>query len=51
VEWFVNSEISEGNTASIFRLLRRPKYEYTDHLENQMLRNCKEQKIRRWWGI
>jgi len=50
----VNSDVSEANTASIFGLLRKPKYEYTDHLENQMLReiyDCKEQKLRRERGI
>jgi len=49
----VNSNVAEGNTASIFRLLRRPKYEYTDYLENQMLREIydgTEQKLRRGWG-
>ena len=49
----MNSNVAEGNTASIFRLLRRPKYEYTDYLENQMLREIydgTEQKLRRGWG-
>jgi hypothetical protein len=46
----VYSNVSEGSTASIFRLLKRPKYEYTDHLGNQMLRkiyDCKEQTLRK----
>jgi len=33
---------------------KETKYEYTDHLENQMLRkiyDCKEQKLRRGRGI
>jgi len=50
VDWFVNSAVSEGSTDSIFRQLKRPKYEYTDHLENQMLRKIydyKEQKLRK----
>jgi hypothetical protein len=54
VEWFLNSDVSEANTASIFGLLRKAKYEYTGHLENQMLRetyDCKKQKIRRERGI
>jgi hypothetical protein len=48
----VNSNVSVENTASIFRLPRRPKYEYTDHLDSKMLRgipDCKKQKLRRGW--